>query len=155
MDEYMRPEIIWVFVALALFLLEFAIPGLIVFFFGVGALVVAAVTLFFQPTLDIQLIIFIVASVILLFGLRRWLKGIFTGKTSSATGDFTDSEEYVGERTRVKEAIHASLPGKVELHGTDWKAEADEDIEVGTVVEVVGRRNLALVVKRLGTSNNT
>lgn len=149
MEAFQQPYVIWVFVAMALFLMEFAIPGLIVFFFGVGALVVAVCTYFFDLHLNVQLMLFILSSVILLFGLRRWLKNIFTGQTRSSAGGLSDRDEFVGERTVVKEAIRRHVPGKVELHGTDWRAEAEEDIEAGAIVEIIGRRNIALVVKRI------
>ena len=48
--DFMKPEIIWVLVGLLLLLMEFAVPGLIIFFFGLGAWVVglagAALALF-------------------------------------------------------------------------------------------------------------
>jgi len=43
--EYLKPELIWFLAGLLLLLLEFAAPGLIVFFFGVGACIVAIVCL--------------------------------------------------------------------------------------------------------------
>lgn len=41
------------------------------------------------------------------------------------------------------------LDGKVELHGSDWRATAEEAIEAGTPVKVVGRNGLTLAVRRL------
>ena len=43
--EFLTPEIIWFLVGLVLLILEFAMPGLIIGFFGVGAWVVAIVCL--------------------------------------------------------------------------------------------------------------
>jgi len=37
----------------------------------------------------------------------------------------------------------------VEFHGTNWLAEADEEIAVETVVEIVGKENITLKVKTL------
>ena len=44
--DFLKPEVIWCLVGLVLLLLEFILPGLIIFFFGLGAWVVAAVCLF-------------------------------------------------------------------------------------------------------------
>ncbi len=147
--DLLKPEVIWCLVGLVLLLLEFALPGLIIFFFGLGAWVVAAVCLFADIGINAQLIIFIVSSVVLLIVLRRWLKGIFTGHIGSKQDMREDLKEYVGERVVVKVKIEPNLPGKVELHGTNWEAEADEEIEEGTVVEIVGKENITLKVKRL------
>ncbi|MHC4858277.1 MAG: hypothetical protein ACYTBY_11000 [Planctomycetota bacterium] len=40
--DFMKPEFIWAMVGLILLLLEFALPGLIIFFFGVGAITTVA-----------------------------------------------------------------------------------------------------------------
>ena len=89
LSRFLNPALIWALVGLGLLLAEFAIPGLVVFFFGIGALVVAIVCVFAKVSLDIQLIIFIVASVALLLSLRRWLKTVFLG-FGSAKDDFTN-----------------------------------------------------------------
>jgi len=68
--EYLKPELIWFLVGLLLLLLEFAAPGLIVFFFGLGACIVAVVCLLTDITLNTQLIIFIVSSFLFLLILR-------------------------------------------------------------------------------------
>ncbi len=41
--EYLKPEIIWFLVGIALLIMEFAAPGLIIAFFGAGACIVAIV----------------------------------------------------------------------------------------------------------------
>ena len=35
--DYLSPEVVWFLAGLALLILEFAMPGLVIFFFGVGA----------------------------------------------------------------------------------------------------------------------
>ncbi|MHC4750430.1 MAG: NfeD family protein [Planctomycetota bacterium] len=44
--------------------------------------------------------------------------------------------------------------GKVELHGTNWVAEADEEIAEGTVVEIIAKDNLTLEVKIVGKTES-
>ncbi len=147
--EFLKPEIIWFLVGLALLIIEFMLPGLIIAFFGVGAFVVGIVCLITDISLNAQLIIFIVASVLSLVCLRTWLKGIFMGHVKSRQDMTEDIKEFVGERAVVVEKIMLKAGGKVELLGTNWSAEADGEISDGTAVVVIGTENLTLKVKVL------
>ena len=53
----------------------------------------------------------------------------------------------VGQRAVVKEKILPKLGGKVEFHGSNWEARADQEIAEGTVVEIIGKDNITLKVK--------
>ncbi len=147
--EYLRPELIWFLIGIALLLLEFMLPGLIVFFFGVGACIVAVVCLFTDISINSQLVIFILSSVASLLLLRKWLKGIFIGHVTSRQDITQKIEEFVGQRAVVVKKITPKMPGKVELHGTNWQARADAEIEEGQAVEVIGKDNITLKVKGL------
>jgi membrane protein implicated in regulation of membrane protease activity len=149
LKEFFEPQVIWCLVGLVLLLMEFVMPGLIVFFFGLGAWVVAAVCLFTDISINAQLIIFIVSSIVLLLVLRSWLKGVFFGHVKSKQELTEDMKEYVGEKVAVTEKIGPNLRGKVEFHGTNWEAEADEEIAKGTVVEIIDKDNLTLKVRPL------
>jgi membrane protein implicated in regulation of membrane protease activity len=147
--EFLKPELIWFLVGVILLVMEFVMPGLIIAFFGVGACVVAVVCLFIDISLNAQLIIFIGSSVLSLLCLRRWLKGIFIGHTKSKQDLKEDIREFVGQKVVVKEKIVPDIGGKVEFHGTNWQALADEEIPPGAVVEIIGKDNLTLKVKSL------
>jgi len=147
LEEFLQPRFVWLYVAVALFALEFLAPGLIIFFFAIGACVTAAVCFFVDIGLDLQLVIFIISSVGSLLGLRRWFKGIFLGHAGSRQSGTRNLEDFVGNKAVVKKNISPSSPGKVEFHGTDWNAEADEEIDQGSIVEIVDKYNLTLKVK--------
>jgi membrane protein implicated in regulation of membrane protease activity len=147
--DFLRPEIIWFLVGLVLLIMEFVLPGLIIAFFGVGAWIVALVCLITDIPINTQLIIFIVSSVLSLLCLRKWLKGVFIGHSVSKQDLKEDLEEFIGQKAVVKEKITPKAGGKVEFHGTNWLAEADEEIAVETVVEIVGKENITLKVKTL------
>ena len=70
-----NPVLIWFLAGLVLVLLEFAAPGVIIVFFGLGAWI-AAVTTWVGLTdgLTSQLLTAGVSSVVLLAVLRRWLR---------------------------------------------------------------------------------
>jgi membrane protein implicated in regulation of membrane protease activity len=150
LKEFLRPELIWFLVGLVMLLLEFALPGLIIFFFGVGAWIVAAVCFFnayVHSSINAQLLLFIASSILSLLVLRKWLKGIFFGHTNSEQDLTKDLEEFIGQKAFVKMKITPKKSGKIEFHGTDWIAEADEEIEEGASVEIIGKENITLRVK--------
>jgi membrane protein implicated in regulation of membrane protease activity len=146
---FLEPEVVWILVGIVLFLLEFVMPGLIIAFFGVGACVVAGVCLVVDISIDAQLIIFIASSIVLLVCLRKWLKGIFMGHSSAKQDMTEDMKEFVGQKVVVVSKIVPKVGGKVELHGTNWQAEADEEIDEGVVVEIIEKNNLTFKVKIL------
>jgi len=145
----LKPELVWFLIGLILLISEFMLPGLIIFFFGVGACIVAFLCLITDIGINAQLGIFIVSSVLSLLCLRRWLRGIFMGHIVSRQDMTENLEEFIGQKAVVKERITPKAGGKVEFHGTDWTAQADEEIAEGTVVQIVGKDNITLKVKAL------
>ena len=145
--DFLKPEYIWAFIGVFLLIMEVFMPGLIVFFFGVGALVVAIACAIWHITINAQLILFIVTSVVLLVALRQWLKGVFLGFTSNSQDSQKNTQDFVGKKVVVIQTISPIRPGIVELNGTNWKAAAETTIAAGAVVEIVGNDNLTLLVK--------
>ena len=70
MDILSDPAVIWFMVGLGLLLLELAIPGLVILFFGVGAWVTALVCALSDINLNLQILIFLIASLLRLVLLR-------------------------------------------------------------------------------------
>ena len=149
LKDFVRPDVIWALVAIGLLLLELMLPGLVIFFFAVGAFVVAIVCLFTDIALSTQLLIFIGASIVSLVALRRWLKTIFMGHVASKQNARENFDEFVGEKGVATSVITPKAGGRIELHGTSWQAEADEEIAEGTVVEIIGKDNITFKVKPL------
>lgn len=149
LKDFMRPEVIWTIVGLVLLMMEFIVPGLIIFFFGVGALVVAGICFFADISINVQLLIFIASSIALLVTLRRWLKGVFKGYSSDKKDMAHDIEEFIGQTAIVIEEIVPGKTGKVEFRGTNWSAQSDAALEKGTSVEIFGRSGLTFKVKSL------
>ena len=154
LKEFLRPEFIWGLVGLILLLMEFIVPGLIIFFFAVGAWIVALACLFWNPSINTQLIIFIASSVVLLFALRRFLKGVFAGHVYSRQPENQDLREYIGQKVTVTEPITPPRSGKVEVNGVEWKASAATEIAAGQIVEVTDRDSLTLTVKPIDPSGS-
>lgn len=142
-------NIIWFIVGVGFIFLEFVIPGLVIAFFGLGAIITAIVITIIKISIAGQVLIFTVSSVLSIILLRRYLKKIFAG-------DETDAEDYgnfnvdIGMIVPVTELIEPNvIGGKVKYQGANWKAKADEMISPGESVEIVGRENLTLIVKKI------
>ena len=79
--EYLSdPAVIWFLIGLGLLLLDLALPGLVILFFGTGAWVTALVCALADISLNVQILIFLVASLLGLVLLRKYLKNRFFNK---------------------------------------------------------------------------
>ena len=149
LKDFLRPEVIWTLIGIILLISEFVVPGLVIFFFGMGALLVAALSAFTDISLNAQLLTFIIASVVFLVTLRRWLKGIFKGYSVTRKNMRQDMEESIGQKAIAVERIEPGRTGKVEFRGTNWSAQADDVIEKGAAVEIIDRDSLTFKVKSM------
>jgi|TARA_B110000881_G_scaffold104192_1_gene91517 membrane protein implicated in regulation of membrane protease activity len=122
------PAFWWTLAGVLLMLCEFVVPGLILFFFGIGAFVVALVTAFWPGlNVDLQIVAFLVSSLITLFSLRRLVRSVFAGRVvkESNAGDMTDG--LIGSEATVIAAMKAGELGKVRLNGVVWKDESEAE----------------------------
>ena len=149
MTEFLEPQFIWPIIGIVLLLLEFVISGLITVFFGLGALVVGLACWWFEISFNAQLVLFISTSILLLVFLRKSFKRLFEGGFRRTPPTEQDFDEFVGQKAVVTKEITPLAVGKVEFHGSDWRAEALETIALGAPVEIVDRHNITLIVKPL------
>ncbi|MBD3385566.1 NfeD family protein [candidate division KSB1 bacterium] len=149
LKELVNPALVWFIIGLLLLFWEFAMPGFVIFFFGVGAIMVSIVCIFADYSLNIQLLLFLVFSLTLLLSLRRWMHRIFHGYVQGKNDSDQNIDTFIGEHAAVIEEIQPGKLGKVEFHGSTWKAEADKKIAAGTRVIVVSKDNLTLKVKSI------
>jgi len=147
--EWLTPEIIWFVIGLILIILEFGIPGVITVFFGIGAWLVVILLLLFDIPLNLQIIIFIVGSIVPLILLRKSFIKLFRGKSLSGNVDPDDQADFIGSRATVTEEITPTKSGRVEFRGSTWTAESDETLTKGTRVEIIDKKNITLTVKSL------
>jgi membrane protein implicated in regulation of membrane protease activity len=136
----------WFYLGIVLIILEVMTPGLVSIFFGLSALVVAMIT-FMAPGIPewAQWVMFSIFSVLFIVLLRKTLKKTFSG-TSEVTEDLFDA--YTGKRATVVEFISPGKPGRVEFNGSDWTAEAEEELDVGMLVRIKSKKNLTLYVEK-------
>ena len=130
-------------------LLEFASPGVVLVFFGMGAWIVAVLALILNISLNIQLLLFILSSVAFLILLREKFTSMFQKQSDTPEPESETSGEFIGRRAKVTEKINPQSSGRVEFRGTHWTAEASVSIAKDTPVEIIGKKSITLVVKPL------
>lgn len=136
LEFLMTPWLLWFVFGLGLALLELALPGLIIIFFGIGCLVTAAVVFLFDLSLTQQILLFSGSSIAALVVLRRGAKRVFRGvSTNNQEDNFDDFPK--GVRVPVTRPITLTEQGRIHYRGTDWYATADEAIESGAIVEIL------------------
>ncbi len=142
------PTLIWFLVGLALVLVEVAAPGVILVFFGLGAWIVALTTqVGLTGSLASQLLVFTIASVALLFTLRKWVRSRFLGHVSDEQNPAANLDEFAGQTVIVvREILPGSLEGKVEYKGAQWNAIAEETIAEGERAVITGVDGITLLV---------
>lgn len=147
--EGSQSELYWFLLGLVLLVAELVLPGFVIVFFGIGAWITAlCIFLGITTTINAQLLVFIGSSLVTLVLFRKRGERYFTGRVSRKLDDVAALDDVKGERAVVIEDIlPANMSGRVEFHGTSWKATADREIKTGTPVEIVARENLTLRVK--------
>ena len=133
---------IWVGAALFLGLAEMVTAGFFMLPFAVGA-VIAAVLAFMDVEPVVQLVVFIVTSVVALVVLQRYVRK--EDERQPAIG----SNRFVGQRAVVLQTVdRTSGTGRVRMDTEEWRAVTDgSPIEAGTEVEVTEVRGARLVVQ--------
>ncbi|MCD4706446.1 MAG: NfeD family protein [Candidatus Sabulitectum sp.] len=151
MFSWLSPELVWFGCGVVLIFLEFAVPGVILVFFGAGAILTSILTWAgVLPGVTGQLVVFSISSLALLFGLRKYAARFFRGESTEEQDD-----EYTGKIARVTRGITpGSVVGKVFFEGTDWKAESSVEIPEGSSVRITGKNNITLFVEPVQASES-
>lgn len=146
----MPPEIVWTLLGIVFIFCEFFIPGLVIAFFGAGALITAVTTwLGITTSLHGQLLVFMVSSILMLVLLRKYVKSTFLGKSKGAEANYNFNIE-IGKIIPVLEFIEPGVVGgKVRYQGAPWSAMASESIAPGESVKIIGCDNLTLIVEKV------
>lgn len=144
------PVLAWFLIGILFYVVELAMPGFIVFFFGIGAWCTALTVYLTDIPTSGQLGVFLVTSLITLFALRKYIQTVFTG--SAQHDDASIMAESVADTGVVTEDIVPPGTGRVKYGGSFWKASADEPISTGTIVKIINQDNLVVKVCPLSES---
>lgn len=150
--SFIDPALYWLIIGVMLFFLELALPGFVLFFFGLAAIITALAAWLTPIALAWQLGLFIVTSVVSLLTLRDVIqKNFFTPQQSDINDEPDEDVMYAvpGERAVVGVTIVPPAEGRINYSGSSWRATADEKIEEGEIVAVVRQNNLVIHVEKI------
>ena len=138
--------IFWLILFVVLLIIEIFTMGLTTVWFAGGALV-AFVLAFAGLGLPVQIIVFLLVSILLLVLTRPIAIKFFNQERQKTTAD-----SLIGQRAVVLETfdtLHGT--GRVEVNGMEWSAKVEDAtavIEAGTVVSIEGIQGVKLIVKK-------
>jgi membrane protein implicated in regulation of membrane protease activity len=146
--------LVWFLLGVLFFIIEMISPGFVLMFFGIGAWITAIINwVGLTHSLPLQIIIFLVISLLTLFFLRKKFSSFMKGRVSGKQSPEDSITSVVGQKAIAITDIQPNGIGcKVEFNGTRWNAESDEVIENGAPVQIVERKNLVLRVKAIKNS---
>ena len=140
------PEIVWLIILALCLLIEIATLGLVTIWFAGGALVTFFVAMA-TDSLLIQVIVFLVVSLLLLFFTRPIAKKYYNSKRTK-----TNVESVIGEQCKVTETIdNFNETGTVLLNGLEWTARSKDEtvIEAGVRVKVCAVDGVKVIVEKV------
>lgn len=134
----------WLIATGIFFVGEMFTAGFLIFWLGIAALITMVVS-FFVSNLIVQMTVFIIASVVLIFATKPFVKKFVHVKETK-----TNAFSIIGKRALVIKNIDSvNENGQIKVNGETWTAigENDDKIEKGTEVEVVSINGVKAVVK--------
>ena len=144
---FFNPIFIWAVIGLIFVGAEFFVPGVVIVFFGLGALLTSILSGLIpglKNSMALQIILWLVSSSLSLAFLRKYLSKVFRGKMLTADGG-----DASGRIAEVTESISPENPGRVHFQGTTWKATSyTESFEPGDKVEILKEDGLSLIVTK-------
>ncbi len=147
----MSVELIWIVLGIGMILAEFVVPGLIVIFFGIGALIVGLLAWWGLLTdTTYQLWLFGLLSGGLLLTLRNRFKAWFQGGSLVADTD-TPDDDYVGHYATILEGFENGTSfGKVSYRDAHWNAKTtdNDSLATGDRVLISGRQGSTLIIQK-------
>ena len=138
---------VWLAIIVVTIVVEAFTMEIISIWFTVGAIPSFILAGFNAVGWEIQLVIFIVISAVLILSLRKITKN-FLLRNSNAK---TNLASVIGTKVRMIEMTDFDSIGTVKLNGVTWSAvgENGETIESGAVVEIVKIEGNKLFVKEV------
>ena len=144
----MEPMVwVWLGITVALLVFEICTTSLTSIWFAAGSLTAFVLSLFNLP-LWVQIIAFVVVSVVLLIFTRPLVEKVLkVGKAK------TNIDELIGKHARVLVEIdNKKGVGYVSVDGKEWSARASEDnviIPEDAIVEILEISGVKLIVKKI------
>ncbi len=138
---------LWIIASLIFAFIELFAPSMFFLHLAVGAFITAVVA-YFGANLTVQIVVFIVISLLSLLFIRP----IFMKKKEQKT---TAEEQYLGKTVEVIEDIGidgTSGVGKIKVYDEVWNAKSSNNcaIKVGEFVKITKIDSLTMYVEKIG-----
>lgn len=131
----------WIIGGLILAALEMIVPGFVLLWFGVAAVVTGILALFVHNWV-VQLAVFAGLSAALVLTSQ-----LISRRLTKPESEPVGANRMRGVEGRVVRDIEASGFGRVKVGGEEWRATADQSIAVGKKVKVIEVKGTHLVVE--------
>ncbi len=146
-DDLITQLIFWSVIFALCIIVEIITLGLTTIWFAGGALI-AGITALFSVTFTIQVLIFIVISLVLFFTTRPIARKHF----NSDNMEKTNVESLIGREVIVTSAIdNLHSAGQVKVNGLEWTARSadNEIIPEGSLVKINEVQGVKLIVTKI------
>lgn len=138
---------IWLIIAGVFTVLEIITEGFLVLWLGVAALLSMTFSIFFPEMLAVQIIIWCISSVLLIFSTKK-----LTDKVKPKVTP-TNVYSVIGKKAIVTQEINTyKASGQVKIDGDVWSAKTEEQEEIIPVdahVEILKVEGVKVVVKKI------
>lgn len=136
-------EWLWLGIFVGALLLEFATADMVSIWFSLAAIPSYILSLF-NVNPAIQIVVFIIASVLLLFYTRPVLLKYF--KTNEIK---TNVDSVIGQHATVVEEITPDSIGAIKLKSQVWSAISEDTIAVNEKVRILDVEGVKLIVEKI------
>ncbi|MCY4644685.1 MAG: NfeD family protein [Bacteriovoracales bacterium] len=133
-----RIDLLWFVFGVCLIVLEFLIPGAILSFLGLAALIVGALYRFdYISSFAVGLTWWFVLSLLLVIFLRALVLKLLPADQVYLPVD--DNDDAVGQWAEVVEEIGPGRPGRIRFRDSTWEAFCESPLPVGAKVTIAER----------------
>ena len=133
----------WIILAIVFLIGELLSGGFYLLSIGIGA-IAAAILNYFQYSLTIQIIAFIIITLIFVLISRP----LYNKLNKNTVDKKSNTERLIGLKAKVTEDINSDKIGTIKVNGEIWKAISDEEISEGEEVETIAIDGVKLKVKK-------
>lgn len=144
----MAPFYFWFIGGIVLLILEMFIPGLVVLFFGFGAILTGILTALFDFSISWEIVIFIVSSLAFLALFRKYFMNRFDNKNIEE-----ELDDKIGQFATALDDVQPGYEGHVLYKEVPWKAKSKQVISKGENVKIIGIDNITLIVQPISGEN--
>ncbi len=140
------PALIWLIIGAVLIVIELFMPGVLMLWFGIAALITAGITWFMPIEIETQLMVMAGLSVVSVIIGRIVYKKIGDTTDTSSEPLNARTARYIGNVTHTEEAI-VDGRGRVKIEDSSWLCECKTDLPAHAKVKIVGANGTVLIVE--------